>query len=569
MLEIRAEFRSYQEWSAWLEQKRSFFEQWRNAVLDDVKQFGVTEPISELRHRPWAIAINPANLRESVSAAEINSRKRASLFALDLAHRCLPGERRNRTRILGAEAVTRVSRVLRGAFTHFLGAEYLPTAEERERHYPIAHLDLMDAAFPDAAFDLFFSGDVLEHVPDLPRALREIARMLRPGGIMVSTFPFNAHSETTQRRASLDPAGRVIHHLEPEYHGNPVRPSEGSLVYAVPGWDVLDGARASGFADAKMTLILSSTFGIVSAPVPGIFVMSAVKQQEAPPARLPRQEFYYRGPRLRRVIGLVGLARSGTTLLCSILGVHSGIAAVYEPYNANKTKELPERIGIGRFFTEFPTRMQGKEILLVKETGTQIAFLNRISELLRSVAPPIGSDLIVLLRNPLHAFLSMLEAQKKWWGGAHEVSVPTFQAWAEHNLAVLARLLQMGRDFNALVVSYEALVAHKERLVPALMHRLGCEFEQPQLDFEQYVDKRQVRGDVTIATAPFAISAQRAQERAAELAAVADRISEAPDYRRITEIAQVMANFHDVGIARFANPAAQRVIRPLRELLPR
>ncbi len=570
MLEIRAEFRSYEEWTAWLARNRSSFEGWRAAVLDDINRYGVAQPITRVQHPPRAITIHPANLRESVAVAGLNSRKRAGLFALELAHRSLPAERRHRTKILGAEAITRVARLLRGAFPHFLGTEYLPTDAEKERHYPIPHLDLMNAAFPDGVFDLFYSGDVLEHVPDLARALGEIARILRPGGIMVSTFPFNPGSEMTLRRAAHDAEGRLIHHHAPEYHGNPMRPSEGSLVFSVPGWDVLDSARRAGFGDAKMMLILSSTFGVVSAPQPGIFVMSALKRQEGIDARrLPRQDFAYDGPRLRRVVGLVGMARSGTTLLCSVLGVHSRIKAVYEPYNANKNRSLPAKLGIDGFFTEFPTEMKGKEILLVKETATQIAFIDRTADLLRSIRPPIRADLILLLRNPLHAFLSMLEAQKKWWGGAHEISAEAFQSWAEHNLVALARLLQMGGQFNALVVSYENLVADKDRLVPALMHELGLEFEDRQLNFEKYVDKGQVRGDITIAAEPSAISDERVKRRALELAEVSERIKDAAHYPRMAEIARLTAMLAETGAARFDAPAIQRVIQPLRDILGR
>jgi SAM-dependent methyltransferase len=46
--------------------------------------------------------------------------------------------------------------------------------------------------FPDATFDAVVSNQVLEHVPDLDAAAREIARVLKPGGVALHLFPDRA-----------------------------------------------------------------------------------------------------------------------------------------------------------------------------------------------------------------------------------------------------------------------------------------------------------------------------------------------------------------------------------------
>ena len=43
--------------------------------------------------------------------------------------------------------------------------------------------------FPDAVFDLVVNNQVMEHVEDLDAALREIHRVLAPGGTVLSLFP--------------------------------------------------------------------------------------------------------------------------------------------------------------------------------------------------------------------------------------------------------------------------------------------------------------------------------------------------------------------------------------------
>jgi SAM-dependent methyltransferase len=43
--------------------------------------------------------------------------------------------------------------------------------------------------FPDASFDRIIAAEVLEHIPDDVAAIRELARVLRPGGSMAVTVP--------------------------------------------------------------------------------------------------------------------------------------------------------------------------------------------------------------------------------------------------------------------------------------------------------------------------------------------------------------------------------------------
>lgn len=68
-----------------------------------------------------------------------------------------------------------------------------------------------DMPFDDASFDVVVSCDVLEHVPDDERAAREMARVLRPGGLMVVTAPahmwlWSDHDEALSHQRRYRPA---------------------------------------------------------------------------------------------------------------------------------------------------------------------------------------------------------------------------------------------------------------------------------------------------------------------------------------------------------------------------
>jgi len=97
--------------------------------------------------------------------------------------------------------------------------------------------NLEKMTFPDEAFDLMITQDVMEHILHPPAAFAEIARILKPGGAHVFTVPY-WYWKKTLVRAIDTPEG--IKHLEPpDYHGNPVD-EQGSLVVTEWGPELID-----------------------------------------------------------------------------------------------------------------------------------------------------------------------------------------------------------------------------------------------------------------------------------------------------------------------------------------
>jgi ubiquinone/menaquinone biosynthesis C-methylase UbiE len=48
---------------------------------------------------------------------------------------------------------------------------------------------ILDIPFPDRSFDVVLSTEVIEHTPDPERAVRELCRVVRAGGVLVLTSP--------------------------------------------------------------------------------------------------------------------------------------------------------------------------------------------------------------------------------------------------------------------------------------------------------------------------------------------------------------------------------------------
>jgi len=149
----------------------------------------------------------------------------------------------------------------RAVGSEYLGPDMLP-GQVRDG---VRHEDATSLSFPNASFDVLVSNDVFEHVPDIEATLFEARRILRPGGTLLFTVPFYGTDATEQRAALV--AGTAQHVSDPEYHGDPVRPEKGSLVFYHFGWDLLDLCRDAGFTTATMIAYYSMLFGHIGSGI--------------------------------------------------------------------------------------------------------------------------------------------------------------------------------------------------------------------------------------------------------------------------------------------------------------
>jgi SAM-dependent methyltransferase len=143
-----------------------------------------------------------------------------------------------------------------------IGSEYLRDGTPRGQTNSdgIRCEDMTQMTFDDASFDGFVTMDVIEHVPDYKTALKEAYRVLRPGGRLVLSAPFNLDIDQSLIRALILPSGEIRHLMEPEYHGDPLDPN-GLLCFTTFGWDFLVTLREIGFQNPTMNFYWSDRFG--------------------------------------------------------------------------------------------------------------------------------------------------------------------------------------------------------------------------------------------------------------------------------------------------------------------
>ena len=77
---------------------------------------------------------------------------------------------------------------------------------ERFKHFEVAYADITGLSYPDNSFDAVILIHVLEHIPEDDKAIRELFRVLKPGGWMLLSVPTG--EAPTQEGLHLSPAQR-------------------------------------------------------------------------------------------------------------------------------------------------------------------------------------------------------------------------------------------------------------------------------------------------------------------------------------------------------------------------
>jgi SAM-dependent methyltransferase len=149
------------------------------------------------------------------------------------------------------EQVTALYKFLVAKHPKVIGSEFLGASIPRGSFDTkgVRNEDLTNLTFENDTFEAVLSFECLEHMPDFISGMKEVARVLKPGGRFMWSVPFRPDLESNLERASLNAIGEIIHHEPPEYHGDPIS-SEGCLCYNHFGWEVLEQVKNAGFTNS-------------------------------------------------------------------------------------------------------------------------------------------------------------------------------------------------------------------------------------------------------------------------------------------------------------------------------
>lgn len=140
--------------------------------------------------------------------------------------------------LLMYEQVTDVFRRVNRDIAEAIGFEYAGNTVSAGNYNGIDCADICNLPYKDEEFGLLVSNDVFEQTSNYQQAFAEAYRVLKPGGRLLFTVPFDGNNnETVASTAQW-------------YRANPVPDMQPLRVQYIFGWDILEALRTAGFSDA-------------------------------------------------------------------------------------------------------------------------------------------------------------------------------------------------------------------------------------------------------------------------------------------------------------------------------
>ncbi len=166
---------------------------------------------------PWCGSKHRARRLATVIAQELRTRNDHDAESADPIG--THGEHANSETLLILNRIDGLDKMrMPATIARIVQTDYAEGAEPGEIVCGVRHEDAQRMTFDDGMFSVVIDSETLEHVPDLEQALREIARVLKPGGLHVFTVPMKPGTERTESRITRDASGELTDRILPRLH---------------------------------------------------------------------------------------------------------------------------------------------------------------------------------------------------------------------------------------------------------------------------------------------------------------------------------------------------------------
>ncbi|MEO1028983.1 MAG: sulfotransferase domain-containing protein [Pseudomonadota bacterium] len=183
------------------------------------------------------------------------------------------------------------------------------------------------------------------------------------------------------------------------------------------------------------------------------------------------------------VLLMIGMPRSGTTLVHSVISNHGQVFGVSEPFQSRREHDFKET-NPNMLALAFDHSQASPANLCVKETTTRRINVQLSFDLLdMSEREGLFSTVLLLLRNPYESYLSQIEASKKYWNQKKltEVSSETFTVFGRSTLSGFREISERIRGYTHRVTTYDRFCRDPENETARIMALYPLPFDGAQL----------------------------------------------------------------------------------------
>jgi ubiquinone/menaquinone biosynthesis C-methylase UbiE len=135
--------------------------------------------------------------------------------------------------------------------------------------------DAANIPVPDASFDAILCTEVLEHIPEPIRVVREMARILKPGGRLILTAPLGSgiHQEPYHFYGGFSPFWYQRHLVDAGFENLSIEPNAGFFMFfSQESLRFLQLSMPSRLKVGWLAGLLWIPFWVVCLPILGVFI---------------------------------------------------------------------------------------------------------------------------------------------------------------------------------------------------------------------------------------------------------------------------------------------------------
>lgn len=204
--------------------------------------------------------------------------------------------------------------------------------------------------------------------------------------------------------------------------------------------------------------------------------------------------------KIKSVVAVVGLPRSGLTLLEALLGSHSGIAPWFLPYSTRKDQGIKPFSDSESIQTHYGEAFSGEKIksetVVISESTSDEKNIEFIAESLENLSKNgIQTKIIWIVRDVNLTYLSQIEAAMKYWDADNmDATIETYSRYIDFAKKGYGQIIDLVRHREHRLVSYQSLTSETSSVIKEI-HNFIKVLPEDFLLYDQDINSSRIAGD--------------------------------------------------------------------------